>query len=63
MARVLAAPEAPTEPGTETVAVTELPGAIVPRLCGRGVAVAVPTLTLVIETPVAAVPPLLETVN
>jgi hypothetical protein len=55
----LAAPEAPTEAGTPTVAVAEVPAPMVPIFCGSGVAVSEPTLTLESTTFVASVPPVL----
>jgi len=61
--RVLEAPAAPVEPGTVTVTCADAPTAMVPRFCGNGVAVAVPTLTAVRTTFPAAVPPVLETVS
>jgi hypothetical protein len=59
----LAAPEAPTEPGTETIACAEAPAPIVPIVCGSGVAESEPTLTLVRTTLAAAVPPVLAIVS
>ncbi len=63
MVMELAAPEAPTVAGTETIAAAEDPPAMVPMLCGSGVAVSAPTLTEVSTTLVAAVCPVLEMVS
>ena len=59
----LAAPEAPTEPGTVKVACAEAPAAMVPMAWVAGVAVVLPTLTEVTVTPDAGEPPVLAMVS
>jgi hypothetical protein len=58
----LAAPDAPAELGTVTVADAEAPAAMVPIWSGSGVAASAPTLTVERTTFVAEVPPVLEMV-
>jgi hypothetical protein len=59
----LAAPETPTVPGALTVACAEAPAPVPPILRGSGAVKSDPTLTLVITTLAAAVPPVLAIVS
>ena len=58
-----AAPEAPTEPATLTVACVEPPAAIMPKFCGAGEAESEPTIALVSTTLDAGVPPVFAIVS